>query len=195
MPGNPHVTERKRRFVDARDSGSVTLLPCICTSPYNRRVKRSSQAPRDPSRDDCVAMWRLCLSANLRRTERIVTRHYDAYLAESGLTAAQLPIMASIAGAEEPTFRLLAEQLDLDRSTLSRNLALLRGRRLVKIDAPSGPKPGLITLTAKGKEALRDAHGRWREAQAALAGSVSSSTLDEAMRLLKILRRAMRGSR
>lgn len=139
-------------------------------------------------------MARLCLSANLRRTERVITRHYDEYLAESGLTAVQLPILASIAVAEESTFRLLSEQLDLDRSTLSRNLTLLRERRLVKIDAPSGPKPGLIALTARGKEALRDAHGRWREAQTALADSVSSTTLDEAIRLLKVLRHAKRGS-
>ena len=138
-------------------------------------------------------MARLCLSANLRRTERVVTRHYDAYLAESGLTAVQLPILASIAAAEEPTFRLLSDQLDLDRSTLSRNLTLLRERRLVKIEPSSGPKPGLIALTAKGKEALRLAHHRWREAQAALADSVSSPTLDEAIRLLKVLRGATRG--
>jgi DNA-binding MarR family transcriptional regulator len=157
-------------------------------------VKHRSQTPGDPSRDDCVAMARLCLSANLRRTERVITRHYDEYLAESGLTAVQLPILACIAAAEEATFRLLAEQLDLDRSTLSRNLTLLRDRRLVKLGAPSGPKPGLIALTARGKEALRDAHGRWREAQAALADSVSSPTLDETIRLLKLLRRAKRGS-
>jgi DNA-binding MarR family transcriptional regulator len=96
---------------------------------------------------------------------RVIARHYDAYLAESGLTAVQLPILACVAAAEEPTFRLLAEQLDLDRSTLSRKLTLLRARRL--IDAPSGLKPSLIGLTAKGKEALRHAHDRWREAQAA----------------------------
>lgn len=159
------------------------------------RVKRGGQPPRDPSRNDCVAMARLCLSASLRRTERVVTAHYDAYLAESGITAVQLPILAAIAAAEEPTFRSLAEDLDLDRSTLSRNLALLRGRRLVKIDAPSGPKPGLIALTAAGKKALREAHGRWCEAQAALADSVSSATLDQATRVLKALRRAMRAGR
>jgi DNA-binding MarR family transcriptional regulator len=157
-------------------------------------MKHRSQTPADPSRDDCVAMARLCLSANLRRTERVITRHYDEYLAESGLTAVQLPILACIAAAEEATFRLLAEQLDLDRSTLSRNLTLLRDRRLVKLGAPSGPKPGLIALTARGREALRDAHGRWREAQAALADSVSSPTLDETIRLLKLLRRAKRSS-
>ena len=140
-------------------------------------------------------MARLCLSASLRRTERVVTRHYDAYLAESGLTAVQLPILAAIAAAEEPTFRSLAEDLDLDRSTLSRNLALLRGRRLLKIDAPSGPKPGLIALTARGREALRHAHGRWCEAQAALADAVSGPTFDQAMRVLKVLRRAMRARR
>lgn len=125
----------------------------------------------------------------------MVTRHYDAYLAESGLTAVQLPILAAIAAAEEPTFRMLAEQFDLDRSTLSRNLTLLRDRHLLTIGASSGPKPGLLAITATGKKALRVAHRRWREAQAALVSTVSSDTLDETTRLLKVLRRAMRGSR
>lgn len=155
-------------------------------------MKRQRQTSWDPSTEDCQAMARACLSANLRRTERVITRHYDAYLADAEVTAVQLPILASIAAAEEPTFRLLAEQLDLDRSTLSRNLTLLRDRRLVNIGPSSGPKPGRIALTAKGKATLRRAHALWQDAQAALVDSVSSSTMDEAIRLLKVLRRAAR---
>jgi len=138
-------------------------------------------------------MSRLCISANLRKTERIITRHYDAYLAESGISAVQLPILAIIAAADEPTFRLLAEQLDLDRSTLSRNLALLAGRRLVKIAPSSGPKPGRLSLTAKGTAALRDAHRRWTEAQHALEKVFSGESLIEMVGKLKALRRAARG--
>jgi DNA-binding MarR family transcriptional regulator len=138
-------------------------------------------------------MSRLCISANLRKTERIVTRHYDSYLAESGVTAVQLPMLAIIAAAEEPTFRLLAAQLDLDRSTLSRNLALLRGKRMVKIGPSSGPKPGPISLTAKGQAALRRAFLRWSEAQRKLEEILSPDALTETVGLLKVLRRAVRG--
>ncbi len=158
-------------------------------------MKQQKSVDHDPlPREDCVAMARSCVSANLRKTERIVTRHYDSYLAESGITAVQLPMLAIIAAVEEPTFRLLAAQLDLDRSTLSRNLALLRAKRLVKIGLSSGPKPGRILLTPTGHAALRRAYGCWREAQRALENVLSAEALNAAIGALKILRRAVRGS-
>jgi DNA-binding MarR family transcriptional regulator len=157
-------------------------------------MKRGIPVPDQLRREDCLAMSRLCISANLRKTERIVTRHYDAYLAESGISAAQLPILAIIAAADEPTFRLLAAQLDLDRSTLSRNLALLEGRRLVKIAPSSGPKPGRLSLTARGTAALRDAYRCWTKAQRALEQVLPDASLTEMVGKLKVLRRAARGS-
>ena len=137
-------------------------------------------------------MARLCLSASLRRTERLVTRHYDAYLADAGVTAVQLPMLATIAAAAEPTFRLLTEQLDVDRSTLSRNLALLERLGYVSIGAPSGPKPGPIGLTAKGREALRRAHARWKVAHAELMSMLDEETVETGMGFLKKLRQETR---
>jgi DNA-binding MarR family transcriptional regulator len=143
-------------------------------------------------------MARLCLSASLRRTERLVTRHYDSYLEEVGVTAVQLPMLATIASAEQPTFRLLTELLDVDRSTLSRNLALLERMGFVSIGAPSGPKPGPIALTAKGRETLRRAHERWKLAHAELMGRLDAGSVKTGMAFLKELRagaRATGGSR
>jgi DNA-binding MarR family transcriptional regulator len=137
-------------------------------------------------------MSRHCLSSNLRKTERLITRHYDAYLADAGVTAVQLPILANIALAETPTFRLLAEELGLDRSTLSRNLALLERDGLVAIGPSSGPKPGLLALTRKGRETLRRGHSRWVEAHAHLERVLSDAQLEEGLTFLKTLRRGAR---
>jgi DNA-binding MarR family transcriptional regulator len=139
-------------------------------------------------------MNRLCLSANLRKTERLITRHYDAYLADAGVTAVQLPILATIASAEEPTFRLLAKELALDRSTLSRNLALLERIGFVQIGASSGPKPGLLTLTRKGRETLRRGHKRWTEAHAHLETVLRDGEIEEGLSFLKTLRRGARAA-
>ena len=137
-------------------------------------------------------MARLCLSASLRRTERLVTRHYDSYLTDAGVTAVQLPMLATIAAAPEPTFRLLTEQLDVDRSTLSRNLALLERMGYVSIGAPSGPKPGPIGLTPKGREALRRAYERWKVAHADLMAGLDEETVSAGMAFLKRLREETR---
>jgi len=150
-------------------------------------------SPREePGRDECLRMNRLCLSANLRKTERLITRHYDAYLADAGVTAVQLPILAIIASAAEPTFRLLAKELGLDRSTLSRNLGLLERVGFVQIGPSSGPKPGLLSLTRKGRETLRRAHKRWNEAHAHLEEVLSDDAIAEGLQFLKTLRRRAR---
>lgn len=145
-----------------------------------------------PRYDECAEMHRLCLSMNLRRTERLITAHYDAYLSAAHLTAVQLPILASIASAEEPTFRALSEQLDLDRSTLSRNLALLEERGLVTITAASGRRPGRLSLTRKGRATLTRAYRLWLEAHDALENALSPPTVADGLQLLRTLRQAAR---
>jgi DNA-binding MarR family transcriptional regulator len=146
----------------------------------------------DVERDDCLAMRRLCLSANLRKTERLVTRHYDEHLAPSGVTAVQLPILAAIVALEEPSFRQLAEELGLERSTLSRNLASLSERGLLSIGPSSGPKPGEIKLTPAGRRSIRRALQLWREAHADLEAALAKDALNHALTLLTRVRRALR---
>lgn len=138
-------------------------------------------------------MARSCISANLRKTERLVTRHYDSYLAKAGVTAVQLPLLAIIASAEEPTFRLLAEQLELDRSTLSRNLSLLERDGLLEIGASSGPKPGRLSLTRKGRNALGRAHRHWQQAHRALLDKLATEDVSGGLAFLKLLRQRTRG--
>jgi DNA-binding MarR family transcriptional regulator len=147
-----------------------------------------------PTAGECISMRRLCLSLNLRRTERTVTRHYDEYLAPTGLTAAQFPILAVIATLETPTFRLLAEELDLERSTLSRNLALLESKGLVAIEPSSGRRAGRLSLTRKGLVALRRAYDCWREAHEALGRVLPAEAIAEGLQFLKTLRRQVRAA-
>lgn len=151
-------------------------------------MRKHAPRARPPHRDECLAMNRLCLSANLRRTERLVTRHYDAYLAEAGVTAVQLPILAIIASAPEPTFRLLTEVLELERSTLSRNLALLERLDYVAIGPSSGPKPGLLALTDQGTDVLARAHRQWKRAHRALVTAFDDEAITSGMGFLKHLR-------
>jgi len=135
-------------------------------------------------------MAHLCLSMNLRKTERLVTRHYDSYLAGAGVTAVQLPILASIATLDEPTFRSLSEELELDRTTLSRNLALLSRSGLLSVGPSSGPKPGKISLTAKGRRTVQRAHRLWLEAHRALEGALPNTAVSDGLRFLRRLRTA-----
>lgn len=155
--------------------------------------KKSEREQPIPNRDECLAMRSLCLSANLRRTERLVTRIYDEHLIEVGITAVQLPMLATIAAHPEPTLRMLTELLELERSTLSRNLALLRRHGLLELGPSSGPKPGLITLTRKGRTALRRGHEQWQKAHKTLLEALGDErTVTGGLKFLKQLRGAAR---
>ena len=154
--------------------------------------KSAPRGSKPPTREECLEMARSCLSAGLRRTERLVTRHYDSYLAGAGVTAVQLPMLAMIGTAPEPSFRMLTETLELDRSTLSRNLALLQRLGLVEIGAPSGPKPGLIQLTRKGATALREGHVQWKRAHRDLMKLLDEKAVASGMKFLKTLRGSAR---
>lgn len=155
-------------------------------------MKQAKPRKGIPSYEECRAMWGLCLSANLRRTERLVTRHYDAYLEQTGVSAVQLPILGIVAVADEPSFRLLADELELDRSTLSRNLSVLQRGGMLTIGASSGPKPGKIALTTKGRATLRRAHALWTEAHRALENALSGQELSTGLTFLRSLRRGAR---
>ena len=158
-------------------------------------MKKRTPRAACPDRDDCLHMARSCASANLRKTERLITRHYDSYLERSGVTAVQLPMLAMIHSAPEPTFRLMTEQLELDRSTLSRNLALLKRLGLIEIGAPAGPKPGPISLTTKGRKALRTAHEQWKRAHSDLMKLMGGETYTAGLSFLKKLRGSARTAR
>jgi len=163
-----------------------------CGMSMKKRSPRGTSSRKGPDRDECLAMSRLCLSMNLRRTERLVTRHYDSYLEPAGVTAVQLPMLAIIASAPQPSFRVLTEQLGLDRSTLSRNLGLLERIGYVDIGPSSGPKPGLISLTAKGQDVLSRAHVQWKRAHRALMKELDEDSLTDGMTFLKRLRQEAR---
>jgi DNA-binding transcriptional ArsR family regulator len=66
-----------------------------------------------------------CLAIRTRRLHRSVSRVYDAALRPHGLTAPQLALLVAIALTRGVQPKILSPILDLEKSTLSRNLALL----------------------------------------------------------------------
>jgi DNA-binding MarR family transcriptional regulator len=99
-----------------------------------------------------------CLALRARHLERTLSRIYDRALRDVGVTGSQLGMLVAIALMNEPTASALGERLDLEKSTVSRNLARLAAVGLV--DVHEG-----LRLTARGTAALRAGHAAWRKAQ------------------------------
>ena len=114
-------------------------------------------------------MIEICAGANSRLAARRITQFFDRELAGSGLTLAQLGLMAQIAAASDDTLGALARRMGLEQSTLSRNLRTLEADGLVEIAGVEGDlRRRAVWLTDAGARRLEAALPVWRAAQAKL---------------------------
>jgi DNA-binding MarR family transcriptional regulator len=125
---------------------------------------------RKTLRTDARALVESCAGWNSRLAARRITQFLDRELAGSGLTVAQLGLMAQIAAARDDTLGALARSTGLEQSTLSRNLRTLEGQGLIEIAVvESDLRRRAVWLTETGARRLEAAIPLWRKAHARLA--------------------------
>src|SRR5256885_14186259 len=100
---------------------------------YMHTSMADRRQPRKTLRTDARALVEACAGWNSRLAARRITQFLDRELAGSGLSAAQLGLMAHIAVTSDDTLGALAQRTGLDQSTLSRNLRTLEAGGLVEI--------------------------------------------------------------
>jgi DNA-binding MarR family transcriptional regulator len=107
----------------------------------------------------------VCACANLRKASRAVTQLYDESLQPTGLRATQYTLLVTLSQTGTISITELAQQLVMDRTTLTRNLALLEHQGLVAIAKGDDQRTRLVTLTNQGREAVVKALPLWEQAQ------------------------------
>jgi DNA-binding MarR family transcriptional regulator len=126
-----------------------------------------------------------CLATRVRQLSRIITRLYDDAMRPLGITASQYTLLAQLAARDGITAVEIGHELDIEKSTLSRNLKRLLALGLIVMDPPAGRRGRGLHLTSKGQTVLRDAYPVWQGAQAravAVMGAETRATLDELLR-------------
>lgn len=103
-------------------------------------------------------MSRDCLGARARRLERVLTRIYDAAVRGQGVTAAQVAMLAAIELGGPTNAAWVGRRLEIEKSTVSRNLARLLAAGLVE-------NADGLRVTARGAAMIRVCHPLWRRAQ------------------------------
>jgi DNA-binding MarR family transcriptional regulator len=129
---------------------------------------------RKTLRTDARALVESCAGWNSRLAARRISQFLDRELQETGLSAAQLGLMAQIAAAADDTLGALARSTGLEQSTLSRNLRTLEGQGLIEIAVvESDLRRRAVWLTETGARRLEAAIPLWRKAHARLAKALS----------------------
>jgi DNA-binding MarR family transcriptional regulator len=130
--------------------------------------------PRKTLRADARAVIETCAGWHARLAARRITQFLDREMTASGLSVAQLGLMAQIAAAADDTLGALAERTGLDQSTLSCNLRTLEGEGLVEIAVvETDLRRRAVWLTERGARRLETAIPIWRKAHAKLARRLS----------------------
>jgi DNA-binding MarR family transcriptional regulator len=95
-----------------------------------------------------------------------MTRSYDEALQPSGLSAAQLAILAAVDVDEATSIAELSKRLAMDRTTLSRNLKPLENARWIRLGAEGWKRSKTVHVTSEGRQRLAHATALWETAQA-----------------------------
>ena len=122
-----------------------------------------------------------CISTRVRQLSRIVTRVYDDALRPLGITASQFTLLTQLAHQDGITAVEIGGSLDIEKSTLSRNLKRLLALGHLTMDPPAGRRGRGLHLTPKGRDVILKAYPVWRDAQSRsvrIMGPESRATLD-----------------
>ncbi len=126
----------------------------------------------------------ICACANVRRGARAITKLYDMTMEPCGLKVTQFSILINIMAAGPLNVTELAKILKLDRTTLVRNLKILRNGGLVESGTGTDARMRTITVTPKGKNRVEAAIPYWEKAQTALKNRLGAGSLEKLVNLL-----------
>ena len=106
-----------------------------------------------------------CLLTRTRRLSRLITNTYDQALRHFGVNAPQFSLLVLIAKFGPASRAEIGRANYQDRSTLTRNLALLLAEGWVQEQDPKGGRSRPIEISGKGRQLLASAAPAWRKAQ------------------------------
>ena len=120
-----------------------------------------------------------CVCVNLRRAARALTAIYDDALAAAGIKVTQFSLLRAVERNEPAPINVLSEDLDLDRTTLARNLRPLERERLLVLEAGEDRRVTQVRLTPRGRATVAKALPLWRKVQDDVARRFGAGHVDQ----------------
>jgi len=118
-----------------------------------------------PTNSTIDAIARNCIAVRVRLLNRVVTNLYDDALRPLGLKVSQLNILVVAAklGLARPA--KVCELLQLDASTLSRNVEKMRAKGWLETAPADDARTQPFRVTSKGLKLIERAAPAWEQAQ------------------------------
>jgi DNA-binding MarR family transcriptional regulator len=136
---------------------------------------------------DTKSVEAVCLGGCVRKLNRMVTAIYDGALASAGLKTSQFSVLISVANRKQARPAELTKHLQMDESTLSRNVERMCARGWLRLVQDADRRSHLIELTDKGQALIRRCLPAWQKAQAEVSGRLGTDTVAELRSALRKL--------
>ncbi len=144
--------------------------------------------PRTARRESVLPQFD-CACATVRRTARLVTQLYDQEL-RPHIEVPQFALLSMLEQHPGCTQAALAKGTGSEKTTISRNLALMKKKGWIE-DAPSDdPRDRRMRITATGQNVLRAAKPGWNRAQKRLASAMKPAEWEKMWGVLNELTNA-----
>src|SRR5580658_812841 len=136
---------------------------------------------------DTKSIEGVCLGGCVRKLNRMVTSIYDGAFANAGLKTSQFSVLVSVANRKQARPAELIKPLQLDESTLSRNVDRMCARGWLRLVQDSDRRSHLIEVTDKGQALIRKCIPAWQKAQAEVSRRLGTDTVTELRSALRKL--------
>ena len=132
-----------------------------------------------------------CVCLRVQRASRAVGRRYDDAFRHLDLTNWQFSLLAAIEASEAASVNELATFLGMDRTTMTRNLAVLQRRELLSMaQDPQDGRVKRVSLTPRGRDLLLQALEAWRRTNDAVKAAVPAAAFPAMWQGLESLARS-----
>jgi len=128
-----------------------------------------------------------CVGGCVRKLNRMVTAIYDGALAGAGVKTSQFSVLISVANRTRVRPAELTELLQMDESTLSRNVERMCARGWLRLVRDSDRRSHLIEVTDNGQALIRKSLPAWQKAQAEVSERLGTGTVAELRSALRKL--------
>lgn len=132
-----------------------------------------------------------CTCFNLRKATRAVTQFDDDALRPARLRVTQFSLLGVIDAFGTASISDLAREAVMDRTTLTRNLAVLEEEGLIHVEPGQDARVRQVSLTPAAHARLAEAHRHWAAAQTHMTDALGREGV---RRLLADLSRAIRAA-
>lgn len=122
----------------------------------------------------------ICYCTNLRRSANAISDFYDDELKQTGLTIAQYYLLINLQRLTRANITHWADAVGLDRSTMVRNIKLLKNRSLIKMTEGHGKT---FMLSQTGEESLQKAIPFWNTAQEKIKAILGEEDAEALLRI------------